>query len=154
MVMAWYKSWETKHTWLCCCYRPSCRGCSTNSLVIYWFIDSFFPSKCCCPYDQVAEVEQVSPMALKRCVSAWVGARDTKLGRKVLSYLDFSLICTLNRVLGVKTVAKLLKIFGNFWTMTKRRTFFFWKASLRHIRHFLQLVLWFPGTLMLQLHGC
>ena len=34
-------------------------------------IDSSFSSHSCCFYDQVAEVEQVSPLSLKMCVSAW-----------------------------------------------------------------------------------
>ena len=35
------------------------------------FIRSHFSSKSCCLYNQVAEVEYVSPLSLKRCVSAW-----------------------------------------------------------------------------------
>ena len=38
--------------------------------LIDYFIQSPFSFKSCCLYDQVAEVELVSPLSLKRCIFA------------------------------------------------------------------------------------
>ena len=54
-------------------YRPVLAGAVLQkpSSIISSASHSSFSSKSCCLYNQVAEVEQVSPLSLKRCVPAW-----------------------------------------------------------------------------------
>ena len=92
--------------------RPGVAGSVLQTAL--WLTDSYIHSVILFLQILVAEVEQVSPLSLKRCVSAWVGARNTELCRKVLSYFDFSLICILNRVLGGKNRCK---TFEDFWQL-------------------------------------